>query len=135
METPRNPLTDRVLTTLQLAQETGNIVAINILNYISQHLDKAQYTVVELLEASGTENLNELMDAVIFLSSKPVKLFTLQFLYFPEDNSKAIEVSANAYFDAKLHDTTPTDLTGNELKGYDHKRLGFMCHIHNDLTA
>ncbi|MCY9861022.1 hypothetical protein OTK49_00505 [Vibrio coralliirubri] len=135
MSISHNLLTERVLTSLQLATESSNTAATNILKHVSQHLDKAQYTVVDLLEASGTENLNDLMDAVFFLSSKPVKLFSLQFLYFPLDNSKAIEVSADAYFAAKLHNTTPTDLAGNEFVDFNPKRLGFSCHIHNDLIV
>lgn len=130
-----NLLTERVLTALTLAEESSNSVATNILKHVSQHLDKAEYTIVELIEASGTENLNDIMDAVIFLSSKPVKLFSLQFLYFPKDDSKEIEVTANAYFDAKLHNTTPTDISGNELMEYDQKRLGFRCHIHKELIT
>ncbi|WP_261858673.1 hypothetical protein [Photobacterium sanguinicancri] len=106
---------------------------VNILNSIEQHPNRTYYSIVELLEASKSMDLEGLIDSVLFLSSKPVKIFSLQFCYYPLDNSDAIQVTSESYFEAKTHDLPPVDRDGREIKDFDQKRLGFSCFIHPEI--
>lgn len=108
---------------------------VNILNFIKQHPNRPYYSTVELLEVSKSMDLEGLIDSVLFLSSKPVKIFSLQFCYYPFDSSDAIQVTPQSYFEAKTHNLPPVDRDGREIKDFEQKRLGFSCFIHPELRG
>ena len=114
---------------LATAQHSSKLIG-NILDFIGEHPSQTYYTIVDLLDASKTNNLEGLMDSVIFLSSKPISIFALQFCYFPQGSDETIEITAESYFEAKMHGLAPVDKKGRELEDIDHKRLGFSCFIH-----
>ena len=75
------------------------------------------------------------MTAVLYLSSKNIKIFSLQFCYFPKGSEDTIEVSPETYFEAKKRGLPPVDKRGNELIDFDTNRLGFTCFIHSELRV
>lgn len=117
---------------LTLGKENQSLI-VNILSYVEENPNRTYYTIVELLEASQSLNLEGLIDSVLFLSSKPVKIFSLQFCYYPIDNTDEIQVTSESYFEAKTHNLPPVDRDGREIKDFDQKRLGFSCFIHPEI--
>lgn len=115
------------------ASKDNHSLILNILDAIEQNPNRTYYSIVELLEASKSMDLEGLIDSVLFLSSKPVKIFSLQFCYYPLDNSDAIQVTSESYFEAKTHDLAPVDRNGTEIKDFDKNRLGFSCFIHPEI--
>jgi hypothetical protein len=107
----------------------------NILSFIEQNPNHSYYSIVKLLEACGSTDLENLMTAVLYLSSKNIKIFSLQFCYFPKSSEDTIEISPETYFEAKKHGLPPVDKRGNELIDFDTNRLGFTCFIHSELRV
>lgn len=107
----------------------------NILSFIEQNPNHSYYSIVKLLEACGSTDLENLMTAVLYLSSKKIKIFSLQFCYFPKSSEDTIEISPETYFEAKKHGLPPVDKRGNELIDFDTNRLGFTCFIHSELRV
>lgn len=107
----------------------------NILSFIEQNPNHSYYSIVKLLEACGSTNLEDLMTAVLYLSSKNIKIFSLQFCYFPKGSENTIDISPETYFEAKKHGLPPVDKRGNELIDFDTNRLGFTCFIHSELRV
>ena len=107
----------------------------NILSYIEINTNHSYYSIVKLLEASRSIDLEKLMSAVLYLSSKSIKIFTLQFCYFPTGSEDAVEISPESYFEAQKHGLPPVDRRGNELVDFDVHRLGFTCFIHSELRV
>ncbi|HIF9478446.1 TPA: hypothetical protein ACX6SM_002931 [Photobacterium damselae] len=107
----------------------------NILSFIEQNPNHSYYSIVKLLEACGSTDLEKLMTAVLYLSSKNIKIFSLQFCYFPKGSEDTIQISPETYFEAKKHGLPPVDKRGNELIDFDTNRLGFTCFIHSELRV
>ncbi|MEZ8065767.1 hypothetical protein AB4516_00815 [Vibrio sp. 10N.222.54.F12] len=124
-------LCERINIVRELSSTHENSEPIDsILDFIQSHPSQTYYTIVDLIDASKTTDLASLMDSVIFLSSKPIWIFSLQFCYFPQGNDETIEITAESYFEAKMHGLAPVDTKGRELEDFDNKRLGFSCFIH-----
>ncbi|EJN3798999.1 hypothetical protein R7E47_01915 [Vibrio sp. Vb1026] len=106
---------------------------LNTLQFLYEHPNQTYYSIVDLLNIAEPDGLENLMDSVLFLSSKPIKIFSLQFCYFPPDSDETIEITAESYFEAKTHGYPPVDTKGRELNDINLKRLGFSCFIHPEL--
>ena len=129
-------LYERVIFARENAQHLESQEAIeNILAFIENNPNHSYYSIVKLLEACGSTNLESLMSAVLYLSSKNIRVFSLQFCYFPKDSEDTIEISPESYFEAKKHGLPPVDRRGNELTDFDTNRLGFTCFIHSELRT
>lgn len=127
-------LNERIKAARGLAAKLKSKSLINsILDFIHNNPNRTYYSIIELLEASQSYELETLMDGVLFLSSKPIKVFTLQFCYFPAGSDQTIEITPESYFEAKTHGWSPVDRNGKELEDVDFKRLGFSCFIHPEL--
>lgn len=105
----------------------------NILTFIENNPGHTYYSIVKLLDASNTTELDKIISSVLFLSSKKINIFTLQFCYFPKDKDENIEITQESYFEAMQHGYPPVDARGNEISDFDTNRLGFTCYIHPEL--
>ncbi|HFF1655727.1 TPA: hypothetical protein ACGBIO_003467 [Providencia rettgeri] len=113
-----------------LTEET-EVLYLNLLDFLEEHIERKQYTIPLLRKAIKSEKLNDVLRVVQFFSSDFSNLFIVKYCY-ENENREFIDIHEDEYKNYCNEDIEPVTANGDYIEDFDPKYLTFYCLVNVD---